>query len=127
MWRGKRSSSSSQNLHPEQWAQSITTQALSSFMCLEGTLAHEPEGDAVHTMKPGDFGSNPNKGVHIIRNPSTTERAKVIDFLVAEKGQPLVIPLFQSSSENSCAAGRCDRMTALMSAVGTSATSQDRL
>jgi hypothetical protein len=33
VWRGKRSSSSSRKLHPEQWAQSITTQALSSFMC----------------------------------------------------------------------------------------------
>jgi quercetin dioxygenase-like cupin family protein len=63
------------------------------FYVLEGTLAHEPEGNAAHTMKPGDFGSNPNKGVHIIRNPSTTERAKAIDFLVAEKGQPLVIPV----------------------------------
>jgi quercetin dioxygenase-like cupin family protein len=61
------------------------------FYVLEGTLAHEPEGDAAHSMKTGDFGSNPNKGVHIIRNPSTTERAKAIDFLVAEKGQPLVI------------------------------------
>jgi quercetin dioxygenase-like cupin family protein len=63
------------------------------FYVFEGTLAHEPEGDAVHMMKAGDFGSNPNKGVHIIRNPSTTERAKAIDFLVAEKGQPLVIPV----------------------------------
>ena len=63
------------------------------FYVLEGTMAHEPEGDAAHTMKRGDFGSNPNKGVHIIRNPSTTERAKAIDFLVAEKGQPLVIPV----------------------------------
>jgi quercetin dioxygenase-like cupin family protein len=63
------------------------------FYVLEGTLGHEPEGDAAHMMKTGDFGSNPNKGVHIIRNPSTTERAKVIDFLVSEKGQPLVIPV----------------------------------
>jgi hypothetical protein len=36
-------------------------------------------------------GSNPNKGIHLIRNPSTTERARVIDFLIAEKGQPIVI------------------------------------
>lgn len=63
------------------------------FYVLEGTLAHEPEGDAAHMMKTGDLGSTPNKGVHIIRNPSTTERAKAIDFLVAEKGQPLVIPV----------------------------------
>jgi quercetin dioxygenase-like cupin family protein len=63
------------------------------FYVLEGTLGHEPEGGPVHTMKTGDFGSNPNKSVHTIRNPSTTERAKAIDFLLAEKGQPLVIPV----------------------------------
>ena len=44
-------------------------------------------------MKTGGFGSNPNKGVHIIKNPSTTERAKAIDFLITEKGQPIVIPV----------------------------------
>ena len=43
-------------------------------------------------MKTGAFGSNPNKGVHLIRNPSTTERARAIDLLIAEKGQPIVIP-----------------------------------
>src|SRR5262249_19161629 len=62
------------------------------FYVLDGTLAHEPEGVSPHTMKAGEFGSNPNKGVHIVRNPSTTERAKAIDFLVAEKEQALVIP-----------------------------------
>jgi quercetin dioxygenase-like cupin family protein len=63
------------------------------FYVLEGTLAHEPEGGPTHMMKTGGFGSNPNKGVHIIKNPSTTERAKAIDFLIAEKGQPIVIPV----------------------------------
>jgi quercetin dioxygenase-like cupin family protein len=63
------------------------------FYVLEGTLAHEPEGGSTHMMKTGGFGSNPNKGVHIIKNPSTTERAKAIDFLIAEKGQPIVIPV----------------------------------
>src|ERR1700754_5100515 len=57
------------------------------FYVLEGTLAHEPEGGSPHMMKTGTFGSNPNKGVRLIRNPSTTERARAIDFLVAEKGQ----------------------------------------
>jgi quercetin dioxygenase-like cupin family protein len=61
------------------------------FYVLEGTLAHEPEGGAPHMMKTGAFGSNPNKGIHTIRNPSTTERARVIDFLIAEKGQPIVV------------------------------------
>ena len=63
------------------------------FYVLEGTLAHEPEGGSPHLMKTGAFGSNPSKGIHLIRNPSTTERARAIDFLVAEKGQPIVIPV----------------------------------
>src|SRR3981081_1421637 len=63
------------------------------FYVLEGTLAHEPEGGPPHKMKTGAFGSNPNKGIHLIRNPSTTERARAIDFLIAEKGQPIVIPV----------------------------------
>src|SRR6476660_7541830 len=63
------------------------------FYVLEGTLAHEPESGSPHMMKTGAFGSNPNKGIHLIRNPSTTERARAIDFLIAEKGQPIVIPV----------------------------------
>jgi hypothetical protein len=51
-----------------------------------------PVGSA-HLMKTGAFGSNPDKGIHIIKNPSATERAKAIDFLVAEKGQPIVVPV----------------------------------
>jgi quercetin dioxygenase-like cupin family protein len=63
------------------------------FYVIEGTLAHEPTGGPPHVMKAGDFGSNPNKAVHTIQNPSTTARAKAIDFLISEKGQPLVIPV----------------------------------
>jgi quercetin dioxygenase-like cupin family protein len=63
------------------------------FYVLEGTLAHEPEGGPAHMMKAGDFGSNPNKSVHTIRNPNTTAPARAIDFLISEKGQPLVIPV----------------------------------
>jgi quercetin dioxygenase-like cupin family protein len=63
------------------------------FYVLEGTLAHKPEGGPDHTMKIGDFGSNPDKSVHSIRNADATARAKAIDFLISEKGQPLVIPV----------------------------------
>jgi quercetin dioxygenase-like cupin family protein len=63
------------------------------FYVLEGTLAHEPESGSAHLMKTGAFGSNSDKGIHLIKNPSGTERAKAIDFLVAEKGQPIVIPV----------------------------------
>jgi quercetin dioxygenase-like cupin family protein len=63
------------------------------FYVLEGALAHTPEGSPEHMMKVGDFGSNPNKSVHIIRNPDTTARARAIDFLISETGQPLVVPV----------------------------------
>src|SRR5262245_31889906 len=63
------------------------------FYVLEGTLAHEPEGGSPHMMKTGAFGLNPNKGIHLIRNPSATEPARAIDFLIADKGQPIVIPV----------------------------------
>ena len=63
------------------------------FYVLEGTLAHELEDGSTHTMKTGAFGSNPNKGIHLIKNPSATERARAIDFLVAEKGEPIVVPV----------------------------------
>jgi quercetin dioxygenase-like cupin family protein len=63
------------------------------FYVLEGMLAHAPEGSPEHIMKVGDFGSNPNKSVHTIRNPDTTARARAIDFLISEKGQPLVVPV----------------------------------
>jgi len=63
------------------------------FYVLEGTLAHEPDGGHAHMMKAGEFGSNPDKGVHTIRNPDAAARARTIDFLIADKGQPLVIPV----------------------------------
>src|SRR5262245_52576292 len=63
------------------------------FYVLEGALAHAPEGGAEHIMKAGDFGSNPNKGVHTVRNPDMTARARAIDFLISEKGQPLAVPV----------------------------------
>jgi quercetin dioxygenase-like cupin family protein len=63
------------------------------FYVLEGTLAHEPEGGPTHMLKAGTFSLNPDKAVHLVRNPSTTERTKAIDFLVAEKGQPIVVPV----------------------------------
>jgi quercetin dioxygenase-like cupin family protein len=63
------------------------------FYVLEGKLAHKPEGGPDHTMKVGDFGMNPDKSVHSIRNANGTARAKAIDFLISEKGQPLVIPV----------------------------------
>ena len=63
------------------------------FYVLEGALAHEQEGKPPHTLKAGTAGSNPYKSVHTIRNPSKTEPAKALGVLIADKGQPLVIPV----------------------------------
>jgi hypothetical protein len=41
----------------------------------------------------GEFSSNPDKSIHSIGNPDVRARAKAIDFLIAEKGEPLVIPV----------------------------------
>ncbi len=63
------------------------------FYVFEGTLGHVPDGGSTHLMKAGEFGTNPDHGIHTIKNPSTTERAKAIDFLIADKGQPAVVPV----------------------------------
>lgn len=63
------------------------------FYVLEGAFTHEPEGKPPHAMKAGEAGSNSYKGVHTVRNPSLTEPAKVLGFLIADKGQPLTVPV----------------------------------
>jgi quercetin dioxygenase-like cupin family protein len=63
------------------------------FYVLEGALVHKTGDGPDHTMTVGEFSSNPDKSVHSIRNPDVRARAKAIDFLISEKGQPLVIPV----------------------------------
>jgi quercetin dioxygenase-like cupin family protein len=63
------------------------------FYILEGTLLHEPEGGHAHALKAGEVGSNPYKGVHTVKNPSTTEQTKALGFVIADKGQPLAVPV----------------------------------
>ena len=63
------------------------------FYVFEGTLAHVPDGAAPHMMPAGMLGSNPNKAIHVIKNGSMTERTKALDFLIADKGQPIVVPV----------------------------------
>ncbi len=56
---------------------------------LEGSLTLEPDGQPSVTLKAGDTAHNPSKHVHSARNASTTEPAKVLVFMIGEKGQPL--------------------------------------
>ena len=56
---------------------------------LEGSLVVEPDGMPATTLKKGDTASQQAKHVHSAKNGSASEPAKVLVFLVSEKGQPL--------------------------------------
>ena len=63
------------------------------FYALEGAFTHEPEGKPPVTLKAGQAGTNPNKNVHYIKNASMTEPARILGCLIADKGQPLAVPV----------------------------------
>jgi quercetin dioxygenase-like cupin family protein len=63
------------------------------FYAVEGAFTHEPEGKPPVTLKQGQAGINPHKGVHYIRNASTTGPARILGCLIADKGQPMTVPV----------------------------------
>jgi len=63
------------------------------FYAVEGAFTHEPEGKSSVTLKQGQAGINPHKGVHYIRNASATEPARILGCLIADKGQPITMPV----------------------------------
>ena len=60
---------------------------------LEGSLILEPEGQPPVTLKAGESSHLPARHIHNVRNASTTGPAKVIVFMVGEKGQALTTPV----------------------------------
>ncbi len=60
---------------------------------LEGSLSLEREGLPGVTLKAGDAFHQAPKQVHSGRNASATDPAKLIVIWLAEKGQPLSIPV----------------------------------
>jgi quercetin dioxygenase-like cupin family protein len=60
---------------------------------LEGALILEHDGQAPVTLKAGESAHIPAKHIHNAKNASTIEPAKVLVFLVGEKGQPLATPV----------------------------------
>jgi quercetin dioxygenase-like cupin family protein len=60
---------------------------------LEGALLLEPDGHPPVTLKAGESAHMAAKHIHNAKNASTTGPAKVLVFLVGEKGQPLAIPV----------------------------------
>ncbi len=63
------------------------------FYALEGAFTHEPDGKPPVTLKMGQAGTNPHKNVHYIKNASMTEPARILGCLIADKGQPLAVPV----------------------------------
>jgi quercetin dioxygenase-like cupin family protein len=60
---------------------------------LQGSLVIEPDGEAAQTVKAGETVTQPPNRVHGARNGSASEPAKVLVFLLLDKGKPLAIPV----------------------------------
>lgn len=60
---------------------------------LEGTVSLEVQGKPPITFKPGDTFHQPPKQVHRVKNLSSTAPAKALAFTIAEKDQPLTVPV----------------------------------
>ncbi len=57
---------------------------------LEGALTLEQDGHPPVTLKVGDSAHLAHKHIHKAKNANTTGQAKVLVFLVGEKGQPII-------------------------------------
>lgn len=60
---------------------------------LQGALRFEPDQEAPFDLKAGQVTFNPAKHVHKATNMSATDPAKVLNCMIAEKGQPLAVPV----------------------------------
>jgi mannose-6-phosphate isomerase-like protein (cupin superfamily) len=59
---------------------------------LQGALVFTPEHERPFELKTGEIAFNPAKHIHQAKNMSTSEPAKILNCMIAEKGQPLAIP-----------------------------------
>jgi len=60
---------------------------------LQGSLLFEPDQGAPFVLKAGEITFNPAKNIHKAKNTSSSESAKVLNCMIAEKGQPLAVPV----------------------------------
>jgi quercetin dioxygenase-like cupin family protein len=58
---------------------------------LQGALTFEPDQEKPFELKAGEITFNPAKHIHKAKNMSATESAKVLNCMIAEKGQPLAV------------------------------------
>jgi quercetin dioxygenase-like cupin family protein len=60
---------------------------------LQGALRFEPEGAQAFDLKAGEIAFNPAGHIHKATNMSSSEPAKVLNCMLADKGQPLATPM----------------------------------
>ena len=60
---------------------------------LRGSLVFEPDKEKPFELKAGEITFNPAKHIHKATNQSPSEPAKVLNCMIAEKGQPLAFPV----------------------------------
>jgi len=58
---------------------------------LQGALLFEPDQGQPFELKAGEITFNPAKHAHKAKNTSASEPAKVLNCMIAEKGQPLAV------------------------------------
>jgi len=59
---------------------------------LQGALRFQPDGEQPFDLKAGQITFNPARHVHMAKNESSSEPAKVLNCMLTEKGQPLTLP-----------------------------------
>jgi quercetin dioxygenase-like cupin family protein len=60
---------------------------------LQGALHFQPENGQAFDLKAGQIAFNPAHHIHQAKNTSSTVTAKVLNCMIAEKGQPLATPV----------------------------------
>jgi quercetin dioxygenase-like cupin family protein len=60
---------------------------------LQGALLFEPDQGKPFELKAGEITFNPAKNIHKAKNTSASEAARVLNCMIAEKGQPLAVPV----------------------------------
>jgi len=80
--------------YPPGWADPVHRHHAQGFIyVLEGTVVMQVRGDKEVTLTPGQTFYEGPDDVHVVgRNASNTEPAKLLVFLVKEKGAPVLVP-----------------------------------
>jgi quercetin dioxygenase-like cupin family protein len=81
--------------YPPGWSDPVHRHNAQGFIyVLEGSVVMQVQGGKEVTLTPGQTFYEGNDDVHVIgRNASTTKPAKLLVFLVKNKGAPVLVPV----------------------------------